>query len=64
MQLSLNEIPMRKLTWVKLDYLRILESSYENDYLLIVPTPLVGGGTIYSNKIFCSDNFGRSIYSS
>ena len=23
-----------------------------------------GGGTIYSNRFFCSDNFGRSIYSS
>ena len=32
--------------------------------LFIVPTPLEGGGTIYSNGFFCSDNFGRSIYSS
>ena len=33
---------------------------------VIVPTPLEGGGggTIYSNGFFCSDNFGRSIYSS
>ena len=30
----------------------------------VVPTPLVGGGTIYSNGFFCSVNFGRSIYSS
>ena len=32
--------------------------------LIIVPTPLVGGGTIYSNGFFYSVNFGRSIYSS
>ena len=31
---------------------------------IIVPTPLVGGGIIYLNGFFCSDNFGRSIYSS
>ena len=31
---------------------------------LVVPTPLVGGGTICSNGFFCSDNFGRSKYSS
>ena len=31
---------------------------------IIFPTPLVGGGTIYSNGFFCSVNFGRSIYSS
>ena len=37
-------------------------SNYEAS--LIVPTSLVGGGTIYSNGFFCSVNFGRSIYSS
>ena len=31
---------------------------------LIVPSTLEGGGTIYSNGFFCSDNFRRSIYSS
>ena len=31
---------------------------------IIVPTPLLGEGTIYSNGFFCSVNFGRSIYSS
>ena len=31
---------------------------------IIFPTPHEGGGTIYSNGFFCSDNFGRSIYSS
>ena len=29
-----------------------------------VPTPLEGGGTLYSNGFFCSVNFRRSIYSS
>ena len=31
---------------------------------IFVPIPLEGGGTIYSNGFFCSDNFDRSIYSS
>ena len=33
-------------------------------FFLVVPNPLVVGGTIYSNGFFCSDNFGQSIYSS
>ena len=31
-------------------------------FLFIVLTPLVGGGTIYSNGFFHSDSFFRSIY--
>ena len=42
----------------------ILPSSALIYKTLIFPTPLVGGGTIYSIGFFCSDNFGRSIYSS
>ena len=29
---------------------------------IVVPTPLVGGGTIYSNGFFCSDNSDRYIH--
>ena len=33
--------------------------------IIIVPTPLVGGGELYTKLVFfCSVNFGRSIYSS
>ena len=31
---------------------------------LLFLTPIEGRGTIYSDGFFCSDNFGRSIYSS
>ena len=42
---------------------RELSHCFLNVLDIIVPTPLEGGGTIYSNGFFCSDNFGRSTYS-
>ena len=33
-------------------------SFYNILYVIIVPTPFVGGGTIYSNGFFCSEKFG------
>ena len=37
---------------------RNTENVTENKDKLVVPTPLVGEGTIYSNGFFCSVNFG------
>ena len=42
---------------------QLIAPKADNFYLFVL-TPLEGGGTIYSNGLFCSDNFGRSIYSS